>query len=157
MMRPFTIAPAETGDLADAVALFRAYAAALDVDLGFQGFEQELAELPGAYAQPQGALLLARGEDGGALGCIALRRLDESACEMKRLYVRPAARGTGLGRALVAAVLAEATRLGYREVKLDTLPQLDAAIALYRGFGFQPIPPYGDHPYEGTLCFGKIV
>jgi putative acetyltransferase len=156
MMRPFTIAPAETGELADAAALFRAYAAALDVDLGFQGFEQELADLPGAYAPPQGALLLARGEDD-ALGCIALRRLDESACEMKRLYVRPAARGTGLGRALVAAVLAEAARLGYREIKLDTLPQLDAAIALYRSFGFQPIPPYGDHPYEGTLCFGKIV
>jgi putative acetyltransferase len=156
MMRPFTIAPAETGELADAAALFRAYAAALDVDLGFQGFEQELADLPGAYAPPQGALLLARGEDD-ALGCIALRRLDESACEMKRLYVRPAARGTGLGRALIAAALAEATRLGYREITLDTLPQLDAAIALYRSFGFQLIPPYGDHPYEGTLCFGKIV
>jgi GNAT superfamily N-acetyltransferase len=157
MMRPFTIAAAETGDLADAAALFRAYAAGLDVDLRFQGFEQELADLPGAYAPPQGALLLARGENDGALGCIALRRLDASACEMKRLYVRPAARGTGLGRALVAAVLAEATRLGYREMKLDTLPRLDAAVALYRGFGFQPIPPYGDHPYEGTLCFGKIV
>jgi GNAT superfamily N-acetyltransferase len=76
---------------------------------------------------------------------------------MKRLYVRPGTRGAGLGNALVAAVLAEAARLGYREIKLDTLPQLKDAIAHYRGFGFQPIPPYGDHPYEGTICFGRIV
>ncbi len=156
-MQTFTIAPAEPGHLAAVAALFREYAAALDVDLCFQGFEQELAELPGAYAPPQGTLLLARGEDGAALGCGALRPLDASACEMKRLYVRPEARGTGLGRALVAAVVAEATRLGYREIKLDTLPQLKEAIALYRDFGFQPIPPYGDHPYEGTICFGRIV
>ncbi len=156
-MRPFTISPPEPDDLADAATLFREYAAALDVDLGIQGFEQELAELPGAYVPPQGALLLARGKDGAALGCIAVRHLDESACEMKRLYVRPEARGTGLGKALVAAVLAAATRLGYREIKLDTLPQLREAIALYRDFGFQPIPPYGDHPYEGTICFGKII
>ena len=156
-MHTFTIAPAETDDLADVAALFRAYAAVLDIDLGVQGFEQELAELPGAYAPPQGTLLLARGGDGAALGCVALRPLDESACEMKRLFVRSEARGTGLGRALVVAVLAEATRLGYREVKLDTLPQLEEAIALYRDFGFQPIPPYGDHPYEGTICFGRIV
>ena len=157
MMRPFTIAPAEPGDLADAAALFREYAAELDVDPSFQSFEQELAELPGAYTPPQGALLLARGTDGAALGCVALRSLDGRACEMKRLYVRPGARGTGLGRALVAAVLAEAARLGYREIKLDTLPQLKEAIALYRDFGFQPILPYGDHPYEGTICFGRIV
>ena len=156
-MQTFTIAPAEPGDLADAAALFRAYAAVLDVDLGFQGFEQELADLPGAYAPPQGTLLLARGVDGAALGCVALRPLDASACEMKRLYVRPEARGTGLGRALVVAVLSEATPLGYREIKLDTLPQLEEAIALYRAFGFQPIPPYVDHPYEGTICFGRIV
>ena len=156
-MQTFTIAPAEAGDLADVAALFRAYAAALDIDLGVQGFEQELAELPGAYAPPHGALLLARGEEGAALGCVAIRRLDASAGEMKRLYVRPGARGTGLGKALLAAVVAEATRLGYREIKLDTLPQLVKAITLYRDFGFQPIPPYGDHPYEGTICFGRIV
>ena len=156
-MQTFTIAPAEPGDLADVAALFRAYAAALHIDLGVQGFEQELAELPGAYAPPHGALLLARGEEGAALGCVAIRRLDGLACEMKRLYVCPEARGTGLGRALVAAVLAEAPRLSYRQIKLDTLPQLGEAIALYRNFGFQPIPPYGDHPYEGTICFGRIV
>ena len=107
-MQTFTIAPAEPGDLADVAALFRAYAAALDIDLGVQGFEQELAELPGAYAPPHGALLLARGEKATSLGCVAIRRLDGRACEMKRLYVCPEARGTGLGRALVAAVLAEA-------------------------------------------------
>lgn len=156
-MQTFTIAPARPDDLADAAALFRAYAAALDIDLGIQGFEQELAELPGAYAPPQGALLLARGEGGPALGCAALRPLDQSTCEMKRLYVRPEARGTGLGRALVAAVLGQAAALGYREVKLDTLPQLKKAIALYRSFGFEPVPPYGDHPYEGTICFGKAL
>jgi putative acetyltransferase len=76
---------------------------------------------------------------------------------MKRLYVRPGARGTGLGRALIAAVLAEATRLGYREIKLDTLPQLEGAIAVYRDLGFQRIAPYAHHPYEGTICFGRIV
>lgn len=156
-MQPFTIAPAERGDLHDTAALFRAYAAALDVDLCFQGFERELAELPGAYAPPRGALLLARGEDGAALGCIALRPLDANACELKRLYVRPETRGTGLGRALVGAILAEATRLGYREIKLDTLPQLKEAMALYRSFGFQPVTPFGVHPYEGTLCFGKAL
>ena len=156
-MQTFTIAPAELGDLAEVAALFRAYAAALDIDLGVQGFELELAELPGAYAPPHGGLLLARGEAGTSLGCVALRPLDERGCEMKRLYVRPEARGTALGKALVAAVLAAATRLGYREIKLDTLPQLREAIALYRYFGFQPIPPYGDHPYEGTICFGKII
>ena len=156
-MQTFTIAPAEPGDLADVAALFRAYAAALDIDPGVQGFEQELAELPGAYAPPHGALLLARGEKATSLGCVAIRRLDGRACEMKRLYVCPEALGTGLGRTLVAAVLAEAPRLGYRQIKLDILPQLREAIALYRNFGFQPIPPYGDHPYEGTICFGRIV
>ena len=156
-MQTFTIAPAKPGDLADVAALFREYAAALDVDLCFQGFEQELAELPGAYVPPQGALLLARGTDGASRGCVALRALSDGACEMKRLFVSPEARGTGLGRALVAAVLSEATRRGYREIKLDTLPQLKEAIALYRDFGFEPIPLYGDHPYEGTICFGRIV
>lgn len=153
-MQPFTLTPASADDVADVAALFRAYAATLAVDLGPQGFEEELARLPGAYAPPRGALLLARG-DGAAIGCIALRPLTESACEVKRLYVRPDARGTGLGKALVAAILDEAARLGYHEIKLDTLEQMTPAIALYRGFGFTPIPPYGSHPYEGLVCLGK--
>ena len=137
-MQTFTIAPAELGDPADVAALFRAYAAALDIDLGVQGFEQELAELPGAYAPPHGALLLARGEKATSLGCVAIRRLDGRACEMKRLYVCPEARGTGLGRALVAAVLAEAPPLGYRQIKLDTLPQRSRFIAISAFSPFRP-------------------
>jgi putative acetyltransferase len=156
-MTQFTVAPAGPADLADVAALFRAYSAALAVDLGPQGFEAELAELPGAYVPPRGALLLARDQDGNALGCIALRPLTEVVCEVKRLYVRPEARGTGLGKALVAAALDEAARLGYREIKLDTLEHLQAAIALYRSFGFAPIPPYGTHPYEGLVCLGKTL
>jgi putative acetyltransferase len=156
-MTQFTVAPAGPADLADVAALFRAYSAALAVDLGPQGFEAELAELPGAYVPPRGALLLARDQDGNALGCIALRPLTEVVCEVKRLYVRPEARGTGLGKALVAAALDEAARLGYREIKLDTLEHMQAAIALYRSFGFVPIPPYGTHPYEGLVCLGKTL
>lgn len=154
-MQRFTILPAGAADMRDVAALFRAYAADLPVDLCLQGFGKELADLPGAYAPPKGALLLARAGNGAARGCIALRPLSEGVCEMKRLYVRPEARGTGLGKALVAAIIDAAAQRGYREIKLDTLSQLKEALALYRGFGFEPIPPYGDHPYEGTLCFGR--
>lgn len=95
--------------------------------------------------------------NGAALGCVALRPLGDGACEMKRLYVHPVSRGLGLGKALVAAIIDTAAQRGYRELKLDTLPQLKDAIALYRGFGFAPVPPYGDHPYPGTLCFGRNI
>jgi GNAT superfamily N-acetyltransferase len=156
-MTQFSVTPAGPADLADMAALFRAYAAALAVDLGPQGFERELAELPGAYVPPRGALLLARDQDGNALGCIALRPLAEVVCEVKRLYVLPEARGTGLGKALVGTVLDEAARLRYHEIKLDTLDHMQAAIALYRNFGFAPIEPYGTHPYEGLVCFGKAL
>ena len=156
-MQPFNIAEAGAGDLADIAALFRAYAAELPVDLALQGLEAELAGLPGDYAPPGGSLLIARGADGAALGCIGLRPLDDCICEMKRLYVQPAARQTGLGKALAVAVIEAAQQRGYREMKLDTLPQLKQAIALYRSLGFAPIAPYGDHPYEGTLCFGRML
>lgn len=102
-------------------------------------------------------MLLARSPDGEALGCIALRPLDARACEVKRLYVAPSARGLGLGRALIEALAAEAQRLGYSEMKLDTLPEMAAAIALYRKLGFAPIPPYGSHPYPGLICLGKAL
>lgn len=154
-MPTFIIDAAERADLPDVADLFRAYAAALPVDLNAQRFIEELAGLPGAYAPPRGALLLARAPDGESLGCIALRKLDARACEVKRLYVAPAARGLGLGRALVNALAAEAQRLGYSEMKLDTLPEMAAAIALYRSLGFAPIPPYGSHPYPGLICLGK--
>jgi ribosomal protein S18 acetylase RimI-like enzyme len=156
-MQTFRIVEAGPGDLADVAALFRAYAAELPVDLALQGFELELARLPGDYAPPEGALLIARGADGAALGCIGLRPLTDRICEMKRLFVHPAGRQTGLGEALATAVIEAARQRGYREMKLDTLPQLKQAINLYRSLGFAPIAPYGDHPYEGTLCFGRML
>lgn len=151
--RSFRIAAiGSVADLADAVALCRAYAASLDTDLSYQGFEAEMQAMPGQYAPPRGALLLARDGGGGALGCVCLRPLPaEGCCEMKRLYVVPAARGIGLGEALVAAVLRAASRIGYREMRLDTLPSMAGAQALYRRFGFEPMPPYYDTPVAGTV------
>ena len=139
----FTIAPLQAGaDLDDARALFRAYAASLPIDLAYQGFATELATLPGAYAAPAGALLVARDRAGAAIGCVALRPVAvPGCCEMKRLFVAPAARGLGLGRALMEAIVGEAQRRGYREVRLDTLPTMTAAIAMYRAAGFGPIAP----------------
>lgn len=155
-MTPFTISDAGRGDVADIADLFRAYCASLPVDLAPQGFGQELKELPGAYALPAGVLLIARTADGAPLGCIALRRIDEI-CELKRLYVVPPARGAGLGRALVAAATERARRAGHREIKLDTLPGMAAAIALYEKSGFTPIATYGSHPYPGLICLGKVL
>ena len=151
------IAPARSaGDLQDAVALFEAYAASLGIDLAYQDFAGELAAMPGKYAPPRGALLLARAAGGRAVGCVALRPLPaDGACEMKRLYVAPAGRGGGLGRALVDAVLAEARRIGYREMRLDTLPTMAAALALYRSAGFRDIPPYYDTPVTGTIFLAR--
>lgn len=138
-------------DLGDTARLLRHYAASLDVDLAYQNFESELASLPGMYAPPAGALLLARHADETALGCVALRALEEQhVCEMKRLYVVPDARGLSLGRALVEAVVAEARLLGYREMRLDSLPSMRAAIGLYRRLGFVEIQPYYASPIEGT-------
>jgi GNAT superfamily N-acetyltransferase len=156
-MPTFTVSTAGPGDLSDVARLFRDYAAALPVDLNAQGFVEELAALPGAYAPPRGVLLLARAGDGAALGCVALRPLDKATGEVKRLYVSPTARGKGVGRALVGALIETARRRGYRELKLDTLDHMQAAIALYRSFGFAPIPAYGSHPYAGLVCLGKTL
>jgi GNAT superfamily N-acetyltransferase len=155
----FTIAPLQAGaDLDDARALFRAYAASLPIDLAYQGFPTELATLPGAYAAPSGALLLARDRAGVAIGCVALRPLAApGCCEMKRLFVAPAARGFGLGRALMDAIIGEAARLGYRDVRLDTLPTMTAAIAMYRAAGFVPIAPYYDTAPAGTIFLGRAT
>lgn len=139
-------------DLSDVRALFEAYARSLDVDLCFQGFEEELASLPGKYAPPHGALFLARDVDANPVGCIALRPLPlDRACEMKRLYIAPAARGQGLGRLLVERLVAEAGRLGYGSVMLDTLPSMKVAQALYLDMGFVPTAPYYDTPVAGTV------
>ena len=140
-------------DLKAAIALFYAYADYLGVDLTYQKFAEEMASMPGKYAPPKGALLLARGEDGAAIGCVGLRPLEDGACEMKRLYVTSEARGLGLGQALADAVVSEARRIGYGEMKLDTLPRLKAAIALYERMGFRQIPAYYDTPIAGTLFF----
>jgi len=147
----FTITAAKTRDIGEIADLFRAYEAHIGVDLSYQGFADELATLPGKYAPPRGQLLIARGADGTAIGCIALRPIEApGCCEMKRLFVTMQGRGLGLGRALTEAVIAEAARLGYAELRLDTLPSMREAIALYRKLGFVPIAPYYA-AREGTL------
>ena len=151
----FAIVPARTAtEMTSAAGIFRAYAADLPVDLAPQGFGQELAALPGPYAPPLGELLLAKRGDH-VLGCIALKPLTPGVAEIKRLFVRPRERKAGLGKALVTAAIAAARQMGYGEIKLDTLPSMEGAIALYQGFGFAPIAPYGSHPYPGLMCFGR--
>ncbi len=133
--------------------LLRDYAASLQVDLCFQGFDAELAGLPGDYAAPAGALLLAR-VDGLPAGCVALRALADvdyaNACEMKRLYVRPAFRRFGLGRLLAQALMDRATEAGYSTLLLDTLDDMEAARGLYASLGFVEVPPYYYNPIAGA-------
>ena len=149
----FSIAPIRTGgDLAATIALFRAYADSLGIDLSYQNFDEEMAAMPGKYAPPKGALLLARDNNGKAVGCVALRPIaPDGCCEMKRLYVAPEGRGGGLGKRLIGGVIAEARRIGYFEMRLDTLPSMTAAIALYRSAGFEDIAPYYETPVAGTI------
>lgn len=146
------IAHALTGDDVAAVrGLFVEYQAGLGVDLCFQGFDEELAGLPGDYAPPGGCLLVGRaGPDDEAVACVALRRLDRETCEMKRLYVQPSHRGSGLGRALAEAVISEARRIGYGRMRLDTLPMMTEAAALYHRLGFREIDPYTVNPVPGA-------
>ena len=151
-------AAATPGDIDAAAVLFQAYANSLPVDLGYQDFAAELAGLPGKYAAPAGALLIARDGHGAPLGCVALRPMpQQGCCEMKRLYVAPAGRGLGLGRALVEAISTEARRLGYREIRLDTLPTMAEAIALYGRLGFVTIAPYYDTPIAGTQFLARAL
>jgi ribosomal protein S18 acetylase RimI-like enzyme len=136
-------------DLAEVRSLFREYVTGLGVDLAFQDFAAELAGLPGKYAPPRGRLLLAW-SGTQAVGSVALRPLDEISCEMKRLYVRPQARGEQLGRRLAERICDEARAAGYSKICLDTLPTMASAQQLYRSLGFKPIEPYVFNPIAET-------
>lgn len=137
-------------DIQEARTLFEEYAAALGISLCFQNFDQELANLPGDYAPPRGRLLLAR-EFDQVMGCVALRPVGQTTCEMKRLFVRPEYRARGLGRVLVEAIIEEARKIGYTHMRLDTLPgRMDRAIELYRSIGFVEIEPYYNSPVDST-------
>lgn len=133
-------------DIEHARTLFEEYQTGLGISLCFQNFDQELKNLPGDYAPPNGRLLLAT-DEAALAGCIALRKLAPDICEMKRLFVRPTHRGTGLGRTLVESLIIEARQLGYKKMRLDTLPgRMDKAIALYQSIGFVDIDPYYENP-----------
>jgi GNAT superfamily N-acetyltransferase len=155
-------AAATPTDFAQARALFEEYAAWLAVDLCFQGFADELATLPGAYAPPRGMLMLA-GFPGAAVGCIALRPLPtvgsapDATAEVKRLYVKPEARGAGLGGRLVRAVIDGARAIGYRELKLDTLDRMADARTLYANLGFRECAPYYHNPIPGAVYMSLVL
>lgn len=145
-----TLVPVTDDDLDHVRELFREYAAEIEIDLCFQGFEEELSSLPGRYAAPTGSLILAW-DEARPIGCIGLREIAPRVAEMKRLYVRPEARGTGVGRRLVERFLEDARRLGYREVVLDTLDRMVSARALYTSLGFEVVPAYYNNPLEGVV------
>ncbi len=148
-------------DVAAARTLMREYGEFLGEDLSFQGFEEELATLPGKYAPPSGALFLAWARAGSGqgravpAGCVAVRRLSTGVCEMTRLFIRPRYRSLGIGRALAERVVDEARTLGYRKMRLDTLQRLESAVALYRSMGFRQIPPYCRNPLPGVMFWEK--
>jgi GNAT superfamily N-acetyltransferase len=131
--------------------LFREYESWLGLSLCFQGFEEELQTLPGKYAEPEGRLFIAYVDDEPA-GCIGLRKLEDGICEMKRLYLRPVARGHGLGNALIERLITVAKEVGYKKMRLDTFPpKMGKAVGLYESHGFRTIEPYYDNPHGGTL------
>lgn len=147
--------PADAAQLDSVRSLFEEYAKSLSFSLGFQGFAAEMADFPGRYAPPDGALLLARVQREGiwlAAGAVGLRQLDAETCEMKRMYVRGGFRGLGVGRLLAQAVIAAGCARGYRRMRLDTIHgQMDSAEALYRSLGFRDIEPYYDNPVPGAV------
>lgn len=147
------LSPQDAQGWGDTRAILRDYANSLDVDLCFQGFEEELAQLPGAYAPPSGLMLLAM-VDGAVAGCGAFRNLPDvdypNACEMKRLFVRPAFRRFGLGRLLAQALMDRASQAGYSSMLLDTLDEMEAARGLYESLGFEEVPPFYFNPLPGA-------
>ena len=151
------VAPATSeADLAEIRTMFREYSGLVAEALCFPNYDAELAKLPGDYAPPGGALLIAR-DAQGAVGCVGLRRHDPDSGEMKRMYVRDRGRGSGLGRKLAVAVIEEARKRSYRRLLLDTLPKLTPAITLYRSLGFREIEPYLASPTPGAICFELIL
>lgn len=135
------------------LSIFTEYVKSPSVSLDYQGYEAEFADLPGQYAPPSGALLLAWHADR-PVGCVAMRKVDERICEMKRLYVRPAARGVDLGRRLAEAIVREARAAGYVEMRLDVLPEFEAARQIYRSMGFAEAEPVSHNPVPGTTFLG---
>ncbi|WP_299481015.1 GNAT family N-acetyltransferase [uncultured Roseibium sp.] len=154
-----SVTPVESDTELSAVkSLFRAYVDWLGIDLTYQGFEEELAGMPGKYAPPKGALFVAKDTDGSILGCVGLRPFDDDgSCEMKRLYVLPEGRGKGVGAALVTRVLEAAVAAGYRQMLLDTLPTMTGAVKLYTAAGFEQISAYYETPIEETVFFRKLL
>jgi putative acetyltransferase len=152
VLKVLTFAEAESpAQITQAREIFLEYAQSLGFSLCFQNFDQELAELPGKYAPPDGRLLLAKYE-GEFAGCVALRKLGPGICEMKRLFLRAQFRGKGLGRALCEKILTEARQIGYRKMRLDTVePIMKDAVAMYRKLGFKEVAPYCSNPIVGAL------
>ena len=151
------VPPRDAADLDAARALFAEYAASLGFSLGYQGFEAELAGLPGKYAAPEGALLLAK-VDGVTAGVVALRKVEAGIAEMKRLYVKPTHHGHSIGRKLAEAIVSTARESGYRRLRLDTISgKMDAAVKLYRSMGFVENAPYYDSPVPGTKYMELVL
>lgn len=147
---------ARASDMERVRELIREYAAGIGFDIEYQGLSEELAGLPGKYAEPEGAMLVAESE-GEVIGIVALRDLGGSACEMKRLYVSKTARGLGVGRSLVERIVEEARKKGYRAMRLDTLRSMGAALALYSSAGFRERDPYIYNPLPGAVFMEKIL
>ena len=157
-MRTEEVAFVEAGreDLGIVRELFLEYAESLGIDLSFQSFQSEIDSLPGKYAKPDGALILAkRGSE--CCGCVALRRIDGETCEMKRLYVRPRFRKRGIGKGLAMRIIAEGEARGYARMRLDTLSSMKGALALYRSLGFHEIGPYIYNPIAGALFMEREI
>ncbi len=147
----------EPAQIDDARSIFREYEKWLGLDLCFQNFEEELRTLPGKYASPEGRLILVY-KDGELAGGIALHKIEEGICEMKRLFLLEVARGSGVGNTLIEKLIGEAQKIGYKKMRLDTFPpKMAKAVSLYESHGFYEIPTYYDNPYDGVLYMEKVL